>query len=148
MSEQGPHATGSENTKAGGREPVFLLPGVITAMIGVMVALMPERREGTALEFAAIAGAEMAAGQAEGELFALVELENKGIGQGVANARGVDILAVGGAARTANGIPVFVKRPGARFLHIFDPPRPIGRSPLGTRPPQPDFRKSVGQKRP
>jgi membrane associated rhomboid family serine protease len=39
MSERGPQAPGSENIKAGGREPVFLLPGVITAMIGVMVAI-------------------------------------------------------------------------------------------------------------
>lgn len=39
MSEQGPGSPEAENARAGGREPVFLLPGVVTALIGVMVAI-------------------------------------------------------------------------------------------------------------
>lgn len=39
MSEQGQKPVKADTAGAGGREPVFLLPGVVTALIGVMVAI-------------------------------------------------------------------------------------------------------------
>lgn len=39
MSEQGQKPAKPDNAAAGGREPVFLLPGVVTALIGIMVAI-------------------------------------------------------------------------------------------------------------
>jgi membrane associated rhomboid family serine protease len=39
MSEQGQKPAKPDNAGVGGREPVFLLPGVVTALIGVMVAI-------------------------------------------------------------------------------------------------------------
>ncbi|MEO8685207.1 MAG: rhomboid family intramembrane serine protease [Devosia sp.] len=39
MSEQGPKPAKADTAGAGGREPVFLVPGVVTALIGVMVAV-------------------------------------------------------------------------------------------------------------
>ncbi len=39
MSEQDPRTPKAGNAAAGGREPVFLLPGVVTALIGIMVAI-------------------------------------------------------------------------------------------------------------
>src|SRR5690554_6734353 len=85
----------------------------------VDIALVPEAREGAALEFAAIAGAKMRSGKAEGEAFALVEFEDEGIGEGFANLGWVDVLAFGRAARAANRVPVLVKCPGAGLLHLL-----------------------------
>jgi membrane associated rhomboid family serine protease len=39
MREQGQKPANPDSAGAGGREPVFLLPGVVTALIGVMVAI-------------------------------------------------------------------------------------------------------------
>src|SRR4051812_27669526 len=39
MSEEAPRRANPEDTRQGGREPIFLLPGVVTALIGIMVAI-------------------------------------------------------------------------------------------------------------
>ncbi|MCY1541337.1 hypothetical protein D9M68_770220 [compost metagenome] len=97
----------------------------------IIVALVPKGREGAALQFAAIAGAEVRAGEAERKALALVEFEDERIGKGIADTRRVNVLPVGRAARTTNGIPVFVERPGARLLHFFPTCQTLIKRPIG-----------------
>src|SRR5690606_28212438 len=84
---------------------------------GVAVALMPESRERAALELARIGGTDMRPRQAEIELVALVQLEDEGVGEGTADAGGVDVAALRRAARSSQPIPIVKERPGARLLH-------------------------------
>ena len=87
----------------------------------VAVAIVPERRKGAALQFAAIAGAQVRAGEAERELVLPLEFQNEGIGQRFPNARGVDIATVRRAARATNRVPIGIEGLRARHLHRSGP---------------------------
>ncbi|MNL30185.1 hypothetical protein D3C87_1519060 [compost metagenome] len=88
---------------------------------GVAVAIVPEGGEGAALQFAAIAGAQMRAGQAEREFVLTIELENEGVGKGLADARRVDVAAIRRAAGATNRVPVGIEGLRARHLHRSGP---------------------------
>ena len=117
---------------------MILGDGADQGVDSVAVTFVPQTRKGAALQLAGVGRAEVRAGEAEIELVGIVELEDKGVGEGGADTGRVDIAPIRSTARTAERIPIVEQRLGAGLLHslfaLF--PNPEHRIPEKGRPPQ------------
>ncbi len=103
------------------RHGMVLGHGADQGLHGVAVAVMPEPGKRAAFELPAIACAQVRSREPERELVGVVEFEDEGVGQRLADAGRVDIAAIWRTPRASNRIPIGIELLGARHLHGSDP---------------------------
>ncbi len=75
-----------------------------------LVLFLPERREGEALELAAVDGAEPRSRQPENRLVARVPFQDEGVGEQSLDVGRLDLRAFRGGAAVAKAIPILEQR--------------------------------------